>query len=120
QNTAVDKAVGLYLQSLLTKLGWNASGKVLSPNIAFSYIQNTKNKVQISLTQWYQDYPGAADFLNVLFGCGSSHPGSDTSINIAGFCDKKIQAQMTKAAATTATDTTAGNALWAKVDKAVT
>jgi len=119
-NTAVDKAVGLYLQSLLNKLGWKTTLKVLSPTIQFSYIQNTKNKVQISETQWYQDYPGAADFLNVLFGCGSFHPGSDTSINIAGFCNKAIQKQMDKAIALTAVNPTAGNALWAKIDRAVT
>src|SRR5262249_15889319 len=117
---AVNKDVGTYLQSLLNQLGWKASLKVVSNNIQFSYIQNTKNKVQISLTQWYQDYPGAADFLNVLFGCGSFHPGSDTSINIAGFCDKAIQKQMTAAAALTATNTNAGHALWAKIDKLVT
>ena len=40
----------------------------------------------------------------MLFGCGSFHPGSDTSINIAGFCDKAIQAQMDKAEALGATD----------------
>src|SRR5262249_60217534 len=120
QHTAVDKAVGTYLQSLLNKLGWKTSLKVLSPNIQFTYIQNTKNKVQISVSQWYQDYPGAADFLNVLFGCGSFHPGSDTSINIAGFCDKAIQKQMDKAIGLTAVDTNAGNALWAKIDKLVT
>ena len=46
------------------------------------------------MQQWYQDYPAASDFLNILFGCESFHPGSDSSINIAGFCDKKIDAQM--------------------------
>jgi peptide/nickel transport system substrate-binding protein len=120
QNTAVDKAVGTYMQSLLNKLGWKASLKVLSSNIQFTYIQNTKNHVQISVSQWYQDYPGAADFLNVLFGCGSFHPGSDTSINIAGFCDRKIQKQMDKAIGLTAVDPTAGNKLWAKIDREVT
>ena len=49
------------------------------------------------MQQWYQDYPAASDFLYVLFGCESFHPGSDSSINIAGFCDKKINAQMHKA-----------------------
>ena len=44
--------------------------KPISPNIQFTYIQNTNNKVQISITQWYQDYPAASDFLNILFGCG--------------------------------------------------
>jgi peptide/nickel transport system substrate-binding protein len=120
QNTAVDKAVGTYMQSLLNQLGWKTSLKVLSSNIQFTYIQNTTNHVQISVTQWYQDYPGAADFLNVLFGCGSFHPGSDTSINIAGFCDRKIQKQMDTAIGLTAVNPTAGNKLWAKIDHEVT
>ena len=84
RTTTPNKAIGTYLQSLLNQLGWKASLKVLSNNIQFTYIQNTKNNVQISLTQWYQDYPAASDFLNVLFGCASFRPGSDTSINIAG------------------------------------
>ncbi len=62
-------------------------------NIQFTYIQNTNNKVQISLTQWYQDYPAASDFLNVLLSCASFHEGSDSSINISGFCDPGIEAQ---------------------------
>jgi peptide/nickel transport system substrate-binding protein len=117
---AASKAIGTYIQSLLNQIGYKATLKVLSNNIQFNYIQNTKNKVQISVTQWYQDYPAASDFLNVLFGCGSFHPGSDTSINISGFCDKKIQAQMDRAEALGATDSTAANTLWAKVDKQVT
>jgi peptide/nickel transport system substrate-binding protein len=117
---AVNKTVGEYMQSVLTKLGYKASVKVLANAIQFNYIQNTKNKVQISLTQWYQDYPQASDFLNVLLGCGSFHPGSDTSVNIAGFCDKKIQAQMDKAMALGVTDAPGANKLWAKIDHQVT
>ena len=73
------------------------SVKAISRNIHFTYIQNTNNKVQISVSQWYQDYPAASDFLYMLFGCDSFHPGSDSSINIAGFCDKEIDDQMHKA-----------------------
>jgi peptide/nickel transport system substrate-binding protein len=117
---AQNKAVGTYLQSVLNSLGWKASIKVLANNIQFTYIQNTKNKVQISLTQWYQDYPAASDFLNVLFGCASFTPGSDSSINIAGYCDKSVQSIMNKAEVLGATNTTAANKLWATVDKKVT
>jgi peptide/nickel transport system substrate-binding protein len=117
---AVNKAIGTYLQSLLNQLGWKTSLKVLSNNIQFTYIQNTKNHVQISVTQWYQDYPAAADFLQVLLSCGSFHPGSDTSINIAGFCDKKLSAAMDKANAVGATNPDAGNKLWGQIDKQVT
>ena len=86
--------MGVYLQSVLNQIGYKASVKPISGNIFFTYVQNTKNKVQINVQQWYQDYPAASDFLYILFGCETFHPGSDSSINIAGFCDKKINAQM--------------------------
>jgi peptide/nickel transport system substrate-binding protein len=89
-------------------------------NIFFTYVQNTKNKVQINVQQWYQDYPEASDFLYVLFGCESFHPGSDSSINFSGFCNKPINALMHKALTLSVTNKAAANVLWAKVDKEVT
>ncbi len=120
EDTAVSKAIGTYMQSVLTDIGYQAEVKPISPNIQFTYIQNTNNKVQISITQWYQDYPAASDFLNILFGCASFTPGSDSSINIAGFCDKGIQAKMDGALAQGVTDPEGANKVWAEVDKAVT
>ena len=116
----VNKAMGVYLQSVLNQIGYKASVKPISGNIFFTYVQNTKNKVQINVQQWYQDYPAASDFLYILFGCESFHPGSDSSINIAGFCDKKINAQMHQAVTLGITNEKAANAVWAKVDRAVT
>ena len=120
EDTTVSKAIGTYMQSVLTEIGYEAEVKPISPNIQFTYIQNTNNKVQISITQWYQDYPAASDFLNILFGCSSFTPGSDSSINIAGFCDKEIQAKMDAALALGVTDPDAANVMWSEVDKAVT
>ncbi len=120
EDTAVSKAIGTYMQSVLTDIGYEAEVKPISPNIQFTYIQNTNNNVQISITQWYQDYPAASDFLNILFGCASFAPGSDSSINIAGFCDKDIQAKMDTALLLGVTDPVAANKLWTEVDKAVT
>jgi peptide/nickel transport system substrate-binding protein len=116
----VDRSIGTYLQSVLNSIGYDASVKAISGNIHFTYIQNTNNKVQISVTQWYQDYPAASDFLHVLFGCDSFHPGSDSSINIAGFCDKEIDAKMKHALATGVTDRAAANREWTAIDKLVT
>jgi len=115
----VNKAIGEYLQSVLNSIGYKASVKAISGNIQFTYIQNTNNKVQISLTQWYQDYPAASDFLNVLLGCASFTPGSDSSINIAGYCNKTVQAQMDAALKTEQTSMEQANTQWAAVDKAV-
>ena len=115
----VNKGIGEYLQSLLTELGYKATLKPISGNIQFTYIQNTKNNVQLSLTSWYQDYPAASDFLNVLFSCASYIPGSDSSINISGFCDKGVDAAMAKALTTEQTDAKAADTEWAAIDKQV-
>lgn len=114
---SVNRSLGTYLQSLLTKLGYEASVKPLSNNIQFTYIQNTKNKVQMAVTQWYADYPAASNFLHVLLSCDSFHPGSNSSVNIAGFCDKKIDAKMEKAEALLADSPDEANAAWAKIDQ---
>ena len=118
QDLTVDRSIGTYLQSVLKSIGYDASVKALSQNIQFTYIQNTNNKVQISVSQWYQDYPAASDFLNVLLGCGTFHPGSDNSPNIAGFCDKDIQDKMNAALALGVTDPAAANKQWAVIDQA--
>jgi peptide/nickel transport system substrate-binding protein len=115
----VNKAIGEYLQSLLTQLGYKAKLKPLSGNIQFTYIQNTNNKVQLALTSWYQDYPAASDFLNVLLSCASFKPGSDSSINISGFCDKDIDAQMGEALTLGQTDQQGANAKWGQIDQAI-
>ena len=84
----VNKSMAIYVQSVLNSIGYKATVKPLSSNISFTYMQNSKNKMQIGVTQWYQDYPQASDFLNVLLGCDSFHPGSDSSINMSGYCNK--------------------------------
>jgi len=119
-NDEVQKAVGVYLASVLNEIGFKATAKAISGNIAFTYPQNTKNHVQINVQQWYQDYPAASDFLNILFGCDSFHPGSDSSINMAGFCNRAIDAQMKKALKLEVTSFPKANAMWAKIDRAVT
>ncbi|MBC7941710.1 MAG: ABC transporter substrate-binding protein, partial [Chitinophagaceae bacterium] len=130
RDTAVDKQLGTYLQSVLNELGYQASLKLLSDTVQFTYIQNTNNKVQISLTTWFQDYPAASNFLNVLFSCASFRPGSDASVNISGYCDKGsdkggdkaaggLEVDLAKAMATGVTDPAAADKLWAAIDRRV-
>jgi peptide/nickel transport system substrate-binding protein len=119
QEDEVNKSIGEYAQSLLNQIGYRATLKPLSANIQFTYIQNTKNKVQVALTSWYQDYPAASDFLRVLLSCASFHPGSDSSINVSGFCDKDIDARMGVAGRTEQSDMAAANRQWGQIDQAV-
>ncbi|MCX5280391.1 MULTISPECIES: ABC transporter substrate-binding protein [unclassified Streptomyces] len=111
------KAMGEYVRSVLQQIGYRATLKVLSANIQFSYIQNTKNNVQISVTQWYQDYPAASDFLNVLLSCASFHKASDSSINIGGYCDRKLDATMRRAMQLDQSDPEAAARLWGQADR---
>ena len=119
-DVAVEKQMGIYLQSLLQDLGYDATVKSMSANVQFNYIQNTQNKVQISVTSWFQDYPAAADFLNVLFSCASFREGTDSSVNISGLCDKGLETDLQRALATGVTDPNAAAAQWAAIDRKVT
>ena len=124
-NSATDetsKALAQQMVSDLNKIGYKASAVLLTGSIQYPFVQNSNNikKWNVAWSAWYQDYPVPADFLNVLLGCGSIHPGSDASPNIAEFCDQAIQAKMTKASNMQLTDLQGANDLWAEVDHQVT
>jgi peptide/nickel transport system substrate-binding protein len=116
----VDKGLGLYFVGLLNSLGYKATLQALSPDIQYPYIQNSKNKPQFAFSTWYQDYPAASDFLDILLGCGSFHPNSNSSPNIAEFCNKGIQAKMDNAGKVGITNPDSANKIWAQVDKETT
>ncbi|HVM84265.1 MAG TPA: ABC transporter substrate-binding protein [Candidatus Binatia bacterium] len=117
EDTAISRALGTYMQSLLTDLGYKASMKAISTDTQWQYISNSNNKMQIGMTTWYEDYPAASDFLYVLLSCASFHPGSDASPNVSGFCDKEMEAKMASAMTTAVTDRKKADAIWAEVDK---
>ena len=118
-NHDYSKALGDYLRSTLEAIGYQASVRAFDFNIQFTFIQNTNNKVQISLTDWSADYPAASDFLDELYGCGSFHPGSDSSMNITGDCDKDLQSVMDRAKLVSVTDPKAGELLWEQADRMI-
>ncbi|MGJ8524667.1 hypothetical protein LMG33818_000375 [Halomonadaceae bacterium LMG 33818] len=109
--------IATYIQSVLNNLGYNASVQTLSNAIQFTYIQNTSNHVQLSVTDWLSDYPEPSDFLNVLFSCASYRKNSDSSINIAGFCQPSIDKQMQTAMNTS--DQKSAEDQWSKIDRSI-
>jgi peptide/nickel transport system substrate-binding protein len=117
-NDQVGTALVEQMVSDLDAIGYKASPQLLSASIQYPYVQNSTNitKWNVGWSAWYQDYPAPSDFLNVLLGCGSIHPDSDASPNIAEFCDPSVQAQITKAESEEATDPSAAAALWTQVD----
>lgn len=113
-DAASSRAVGTYLLDVLRDMGLRPRLQSLSGDVQFTYIQNTGNRVQASITSWYADFPSAANILAGNFGCAAFHPGSDSSTNIPGFCDPALDAELARALA-------AGDmAGVAAVDRAVT
>src|SRR5215469_10162695 len=121
-NGQVYRALVEQMVSDLNAIGYKASPQLLAASIQYPFVQNSSNsgKWNVGLSSWSQDYPAQSDFLNVLLGCGSIHPGSDASPNIAEFCDQSIQKQMTQASNMQLTNLAGANNLWAQVDHEVT
>ena len=111
----VARAIGTYMLDVLRDLGFVPRLRSLSSNVQFTYIQNTNNQVQASLTTWYADYASAGNFLGGIFGCSAFRPGSDASPNISGFCDPALDARLQAALADPE-----GGAELAAIDRIVT
>jgi peptide/nickel transport system substrate-binding protein len=121
-NDQVGKALAEQMVSDLNAIGYKASTQLLAASIQYPFIQNSSNsgKWNVGYSAWYQDYPAASDFLNVLLGCGTIHPNSDASPNIAAFCDQAIQSKINQAESEGATNPSGAAALWTQVDHADT
>jgi peptide/nickel transport system substrate-binding protein len=121
-NDQVGKALAEQMVSDLNSIGYKASTQLLAASVQYPFVQNSSNssKWNVAWSAWYQDYPAPSDFLNVLLGCGSIHPNSDASPNIAAFCDKTIQAKITQAETVAATNPTLASQLWTQIDHADT
>ncbi len=112
-DSAVQRAIGAYVLSALQDIGFDARTRALSANLQSTYIQNTGNDVQISLTAWYADYPSPANILVPNFSCAAWRPNSDASTNISGLCDPAVEAALATA------QTAPSDASWAAADRAV-
>jgi peptide/nickel transport system substrate-binding protein len=121
-NDQVGKAFAEQMVSDLNAIGYKASPQLLAAGIQYPFVQNSSNsgKWNVGYSAWYQDYPAASDFLNVLLGCGTIHPNSDASPNIAAFCDQTIQSKINQAESEGATNPSSAAALWTQVDHADT
>ena len=115
----VNKSMGVYIQSVLNDIGYRAtvktiSGKSSSPTCRTRRTRSRSTCSSGTRTTWLHRTS------SILFGCESFHPGSDSSINIAGFCDRKINARMKAALALGVRNEAAANVQWTQIDRAVT
>jgi len=120
KDAPTSRAIGENVADTLKKLGYVAKVKAIGKDRQTTYIQNTDNNVQMSLSVWAQDFPAPSDFLDILFSCASFHPSSDASINISGFCDKDVDTAMEEAKRLGSADPARATKMWTDLDKRIT
>jgi peptide/nickel transport system substrate-binding protein len=118
----VGKALAEQMVSDLNAIGYKATTQLLAMSVQYPFVQNSSNssKWNVGWSAWYQDYPAQSDFLNVLLGCTTIHPGSDASPNIAAYCSPSTQAQINQAETLSATDPAGAAKMWTQIDHADT
>ena len=114
------KNICLYFVGLFRQLGYTADLRILAAAVEYPFVQDSRNKVQISFSYWYADYPSASDFFDIVVGCHGFHPNSSASANLSEFCDPSIQSMTAHAMQTSVTDRKAANTEWEAVDRATT
>jgi ABC-type transport system substrate-binding protein len=86
----------------------------------FTYIGDSRHRVQAAFFGWVADDFSASDFFVGLFDCKSFKPASSLNNNPAEFCDPSIDQLMNRAVRVQSTSLAKADPLWAKVDRRVT
>jgi peptide/nickel transport system substrate-binding protein len=112
-NTDPSKSVVEYVASQLTKMGYQASVKLLAHGVYFTTIGNQATKAQAGYADWYQDYPNPIDWFDVLY---NGNRITQTHNNNYGNSDFPSVNNLIEKLKNSPTTTPAQNGLWAKVD----
>ncbi len=112
------KAAGRYFVSILDRLGYRASLRViLDPRIYSRQAFDSRAQAQIGEFSWFQDFPAPSDFIVPLLTCRSFAPHNPANLNFSQFCDRRIDAEVARARQLAASHPNAAGALWAQIDR---
>jgi ABC-type transport system substrate-binding protein/DNA-binding SARP family transcriptional activator len=110
--------IGRYVVSVLDRLGYQASLKVITnaASAGLGDLGDSSKRPQIGWFTWFQDHPTPSNFIEPLLTCRSFVPRSQDNLNVAEFCNRRIDAQIAHAAALQAHDPGAAGELWSRID----
>jgi peptide/nickel transport system substrate-binding protein len=121
--SAAPPELARYVGSLIQSLGYRASVNAryeAGQGPYFRIVTNPRTRAQIGFGGWSLDFPSAEGFLRPLASCGAYTPASpETTTNLAGFCDRSIDAQMDQAVATQVHDPAGATAQWQRIEDAI-
>lgn len=114
----ITTAAARELAATLRVLDFPTDVKVLPPEKLFPLVNDTRNRVQASVTSWVADYPSPLGFLFNQFDCRAYRPNTTDNTNFSEFCDRRSQAAMDRAAREP--DVGTAGRLWALADRRLT
>jgi peptide/nickel transport system substrate-binding protein len=119
--SAAPPELARYVVSLLESLGYRASLNArYEATEYFRRVADPRTRAQIGFGGWGLDFPSAEGFIRPLLSCAAYVPSSpEISANLAGFCDRAIDAQMQRAASTQVHDPAEAIRLWQRVEDAI-
>ena len=98
----------------LRRIGYRASVRLVDPpERYFARVDRADGGVQAGAYTWFSDYPAASNYFELLrCRAGNGSPPSN-------FCDRSIEALLTRARARQIAVPATADALWARADRAV-
>jgi len=112
---------GRYVVSVLDQLGYRASLRVIRDFTSYDRAaSDSRHRAQVSWFGWYTDFPTPSDMISPLLACQSFIPASSANLNVAEFCDRRVDAQVRQALMLQARAPNAAGALWARIDREIT
>lgn len=105
-----------YYTSVLNKLGFKASEKILADATYFPTIGNAKNDPQTGFADWIQDFPNPSDFY-LLLNASAIQP--ENNQNFSKVNDPFVQKSLAKLDPVPATDLASVEADWKSLDSYV-
>jgi peptide/nickel transport system substrate-binding protein len=114
---ARDEAV--YVTTLLRRLGYHASVRLLPDEQFLRYTDDSRNHAQVISGGWGADYPSPAAFIGRLT-CSSFIPNSTATFDSGEFCDHAVDRQIERAEALETTDRSRAADAWRRLDRKLT
>jgi YVTN family beta-propeller protein len=113
-------AVGRYFVGLLDMLGYRARLRTYPDD--HSYYRQAglaTTGSQLGFFGWAADYPAGSAFFGPLFSCAAYQPGEPFNMNPAGFCDRQIDSQITRATALQTANAATADRAWQHIDREI-
>jgi peptide/nickel transport system substrate-binding protein len=111
------------LEKTLRTLGFHVTTHVVPNHIGgyYLYVDHLANHVQTGLDGWFADFPAPSNFIETLLSCTSiAHASSGLTPNDADFCNRSIDAEISRALALQTTDPASAAASWSHIDRQIT